>query len=80
MIKINMSSNVAIVEGSKLKLIIALVYIKNPNSNGMYRAQASIRNITMSPEADNTNSGGSLSIGLLMLLAAGSFVRCKKGQ
>ncbi|MGR2666859.1 S1 family peptidase [Vibrio campbellii] len=71
---------------------IAFAYLKQPNSSGIYSAQAVIRNINMSVSTDNTgdtgntgtnfnkksSSGGSLSIGLLMLMAAGSFVRRKK--
>ena len=71
---------------------IAFAYIKKPNSSGIYSAQAVIRNINMSVSTDNTgdtgntgtnfnkksSSGGSLSIGLLVLMAAGSFVRRKK--
>ncbi|MGI9948543.1 trypsin-like serine protease [Vibrio hyugaensis] len=71
---------------------ITFAYLKHPLSSGIYSAQAFVRNINMSVSTDNTgdagntgndvnaksSSGGSLSIGLLMLLAAGSFVRRKK--
>ncbi len=71
---------------------ITFAYLKYPLSSGIYSAQAFVRNINMSVSTDNTgdagntgndvneksSSGGSLSIGLLMLLATGSFVRRKK--
>nr|WP_319536482.1 serine protease [uncultured Vibrio sp.] len=69
---------------------VMFAYLKNYASSGGYNAQAYIRNINMSASADSNNdndnsvnskssSGGSLSIGLVMLLAAGSFLRRKKG-
>ncbi|MBR9787271.1 MAG: trypsin-like serine protease [Vibrionaceae bacterium] len=67
---------------------VMFAYLKNDSSTGGYDAQAYIRNIKMSVSADTNNdnsvkskssSGGSLSIGLVMLLAAGSFLRRKKG-
>ena len=71
---------------------ITFAYLKHPLSSGIYSAQAFVRNINMSVSTDNTgdagntgndvnkksSSGGSLSIGLLVLMAAGSFVRRKK--
>ncbi|HCG7087729.1 TPA: serine protease [Vibrio parahaemolyticus] len=68
---------------------ITFAYLKQPFSSGIYNAQAYIRNIKMSVSSDNTSessvtktssSGGSFSISLLMLLAAGPFLRRKKGQ
>ncbi|MFB1067874.1 trypsin-like serine protease [Vibrio diabolicus] len=67
---------------------ITFAYLKHPLSSGIYSAQAFVRNINMSVSSDNTSessvtktssSGGSLSISLLMLLAAGPFLRRKKG-
>nr|WP_321382537.1 serine protease [uncultured Vibrio sp.] len=72
---------------------VMFAYLKNYASSGGYNAQAYIRNINMSASADSadsnndndnsvnskSSSGGSLSIGLVMLLAAGSFLRRKKG-
>ncbi|QRG82066.1 serine protease [Vibrio diabolicus] len=67
---------------------ITFAYLKTPRSSGIYSAQAYIRNIKMSVSSDNTSessvtktssSGGSFSISLLMLLAAGPFLRRKKG-
>jgi hypothetical protein len=67
---------------------VMLAYVKNNASSGGYNAQAYIRNIKMAASADNdgdnsvkskSSSGGSFSIGLLMLLAAGSFLRRKRG-
>ncbi|ENO2186642.1 S1 family peptidase [Vibrio alginolyticus] len=68
---------------------ITFEYVQHPFSSGIYSAQAFVRNINMSVSTDNTgdagndvnkksSSGGSLSIGLLVLMAAGSFVRRKK--
>ncbi|MED5503462.1 MAG: GlyGly-CTERM sorting domain-containing protein, partial [Pseudomonadota bacterium] len=71
---------------------ITFEYVNHPFSSGIYSAQAFVRNINMSVSTDNTgdtgntgtnfnkksSSGGSLSIGLLVLMAAGSFVRRKK--
>ncbi|EML0298456.1 TPA: trypsin-like serine protease [Vibrio parahaemolyticus] len=68
---------------------VTFAYLKNYEFNGGYNAQAYIRNIKMSVSSDNTSessvtktssSGGSFSISLLMLLAAGPFLRRKKGQ
>ncbi len=67
---------------------VTFAYLKNYEFNGGYNAQAYIRNIKMSVSSDNTSkssitktssSGGSFSISLLMLLAAGSFLRRQKG-
>ncbi|WP_455293490.1 trypsin-like serine protease [Vibrio parahaemolyticus] len=67
---------------------VTFAYLKNYEFNGGYNAQAYIRNIKMSVGSDNTSkssitktssSGGSFSISLLMLLAAGSFLRRQKG-
>ena len=69
---------------------VMFAYLKNYAETGGYDAQANIRNIKMSVSAESNNdkdnsvnskssSGGSFSIGLLMLLAAGSFLRRKKG-
>ncbi|MCG9701870.1 trypsin-like serine protease [Vibrio natriegens] len=67
---------------------VMLAYVKNYAETGGFDAQANIRNIKMAASADNngdnsvkskSSSGGSLSIGLLMLLAAGSFLRRKRG-
>ncbi|EGQ9315183.1 serine protease [Vibrio parahaemolyticus] len=67
---------------------VTFAYLKNYEFNGGYNAQAYIRNIKMSVRSDNTSkssitktssSGGSFSISLLMLLAAGSFLRRQKG-
>ncbi|TOB44849.1 serine protease [Vibrio parahaemolyticus] len=67
---------------------VTFAYLKNYEFNGGYNAQAYIRNIKMSVSSDNTSkssitktssSGGSFSINLLMLLAAGSFLRRQKG-
>ncbi|EMB9235407.1 serine protease [Vibrio alginolyticus] len=68
---------------------VTFAYLKNYEFSGGYNAQAYIRNIKMSVSSDNTSessvtktssSGGSFSISLLMLLAAGPFLRRKKGQ
>ncbi|HHI5001667.1 TPA: trypsin-like serine protease [Vibrio parahaemolyticus] len=67
---------------------VTFAYLKNYEFNGGYNAQAYIRNIKMSVSSDKTSessitktssSGGSFSISLLMLLAAGSFLRRQKG-
>ncbi len=67
---------------------VTFAYLKNYEFNGGYNAQAYIRNIKMSVSSDKTSessitktssSGGSFSISLLMLLAAGSFLRRPKG-
>ncbi|KOE96308.1 serine protease [Vibrio parahaemolyticus] len=67
---------------------VTFAYLKNYEFNGGYNAQAYIRNIKMSVSLDKTSessitktssSGGSFSISLLMLLAAGSFLRRQKG-
>nr|WP_321279627.1 serine protease [uncultured Vibrio sp.] len=69
---------------------VMFAYLKNYAETGGYDAQANIRNIKMSVSAESNNdndnsvnskssSGGSFSIGLLMLLAASSFLRRKKG-
>ncbi len=67
---------------------VTFAYLKNYEFNGGYNAQVYIRNIKMSVSSDNTSkssitktssSGGSFSISLLMLLAAGSFLRRQKG-
>ena len=67
---------------------VTFAYLKNYEFSGGYNAQAYIRNIKMSVSSDNTSessvtktssSGGSFSISLLMLLAAGPFLRRKKG-
>ncbi|HGZ7313566.1 TPA: trypsin-like serine protease [Vibrio parahaemolyticus] len=67
---------------------VTFAYLKNYEFNGGYNAQAYIRNIKMSISSDKTSessitktssSGGSFSISLLMLLAAGSFLRRQKG-
>ncbi|EOV0869595.1 trypsin-like serine protease [Vibrio parahaemolyticus] len=67
---------------------VTFAYLKNYEFNGGYNAQAYIRNIKMSVSSDKTSessitktssSGGSFSISLLILLAAGSFLRRQKG-
>lgn len=67
---------------------VTFAYLKNYEFNGGYNAQAYIRNIKMSVSSDNTSkssitktssSGGSFSISLLILLAAGSFLRRQQG-
>ncbi|WP_407558863.1 trypsin-like serine protease [Vibrio parahaemolyticus] len=73
---------------------VTLVYKKNFYTSTGYEARAYIRNITMSDITDTNNdtnhdsstytvshfsSGGSLSLGLVMLLAAASLLRRKKG-
>ncbi|MBE4423801.1 serine protease [Vibrio parahaemolyticus] len=67
---------------------VTFAYLKNYEFNGGYNAQAYIRNIKMPVSSDKTSessitktssSGGSFSISLLMLLAAGSFLRRQKG-
>lgn len=69
---------------------VMFAYLKDYASSGGYNAQAYIRNLKMSVSADGnddndnsvnskSSSGGSFSFGLMMLLAAGSLLRRKRG-